>query len=251
MNKLPLMKIVVVFLFLLAEIPIALMAQFNGGDGRGDVALVQYCSLLGGEDGLYTGGIGRGDYALSIGPSILNQDRICVSGSNGADGYYHSLTSPAGAFGALNAYSQTGKTITITIWGTSDTETGDNTLNAGSWTSVTIYPRITGLYVSGNPDLQTIIGLNGADNVTVDGRLNAAGSSPNLYFPKTKFFNTALNNALKYLNINGELYLTESSTVSTDGPVDIQGDFKVENGSAFSNAPSGNLTVRGTMFIKP
>ncbi|MCX6247168.1 MAG: hypothetical protein NTW10_05495 [Bacteroidetes bacterium] len=245
------MKTIVGLLFILAVIPITLMAQFNGGIGRGDIALAQYSSLLGGEDGLYAGGNGRGEYALSFGPSILNQDRIYVSGSNSADGYYHSLSSAAGAFGALNANSQTGKTITITIWGSSDSETGDYTLNAGSWMSVTIYPKITGLYVSGNPELQLIIGLNGADNVTVDGRLNAAGSSPNLFFPKTRLFNTAVNNAVKYININGELYVTETSTVSTDGPVNIQGDLKVENGSTLSNAPAGNLTVTGTMIIKP
>ena len=49
--------------------------------------------------------------------------QITVSGSNGADGNYTSLTSAGGAFAALNGRSQAGQTITINV--TADVLTED------------------------------------------------------------------------------------------------------------------------------
>ena len=143
--------------------------------------------------------------------TILVGDIILVSGSNNADGYYGSLTNTAGAFSAINAQNQTGKTITVTIAKSSLAETGANALNAGLWTSINIYPTGSSVIISGNV-AGPLINLNGADNVTIDGRIGATGATPDMIItnPNTgtssttiQFINTAENNTVKYCTIKG------------------------------------------------
>ncbi|MBI5402234.1 MAG: right-handed parallel beta-helix repeat-containing protein [Ignavibacteriae bacterium] len=118
-------------------------------------------------------------FVIAMGIFILSNSsfsQITISGSVGVDGVYTSLTNASGAFAALNGTAQTGATITITITGDVTTEAGTNSLNAGAWTSITIYPSgartISGASTAGNPLIQ----LNGADNVTING-LNTGGNS--------------------------------------------------------------------------
>ncbi|MDN3675998.1 hypothetical protein QWY90_01580 [Flavobacterium paronense] len=98
---------------------------------------------------------------------------IIVSGALVGNGFYTSLGS---AFVALNAGAQTGATINITVNGDTNEGNFQATLNAGLWTSLTIIPNgtrtITGNTIAGN----SLIRLNGADNVTIDG-LNIPGIS--------------------------------------------------------------------------
>jgi hypothetical protein len=137
--------------------------------------------------------------------------QVTVTGSTGADGNYTSLTNVSGAFEAINGIGQTGNTIIITVTGNSTFEAGTNSLNAGGWTTLTIYPTSTGLTISGSV-AGPLINLNGADNVTIDGRVNAAGSAKDLIITNTntgisastiQFISSAETNTVKYCTIKG------------------------------------------------
>ena len=126
------------------------------------------------------------------------------------------------AFDAINNGTHQGD-VTIAI-NASTTETATAVLNASSspssYTSVNIYPTATILSISGN--LATpLIDLNGADNVTIDGRVNATGSSKDLVITNTstssvagtstiRFINDACSNVVKYCTLKG-------STLNTAG----------------------------------
>ncbi|MCK9421674.1 MAG: T9SS type A sorting domain-containing protein [Bacteroidales bacterium] len=147
--------------------------------------------------------------ALVFAQSVNAQ--ITVSGSTGANGSYTSLTNASGAFQAINGTAQTGNTIVITITGNSTSEAGTNSLNAGAWTSLTIYPTGTGYTISGNIT-GPLIDLNGADNVTIDGRVNATGNTKDLIITNTntgssastiRFIESAENNTVKYCTVKG------------------------------------------------
>ena len=84
---------------------------------------------------------------------------------------------------------------------------------ACNYTSVLIYPGITGKTVSGTL-ASPLIDLNGADNVTINGSMNASGSSPDLTLKNNssvstagtstiRFRNDATNNVVQYCNIRG------------------------------------------------
>jgi len=153
-------------------------------------------------------------FVLVIAAGILVQNanaQITVSGSTGADGTYTSLTNASGAFQAINGTTQTGNTIVITITGNSTSEAGTNSLSAGTWTSLTIYPTGTGYTISGSV-AGPLIDLNGADYVTIDGRVNATGSTKDLIITNTntgssastiRFIESAENNTVKYCTVKG------------------------------------------------
>ena len=137
------------------------------------------------------------------------------------------------AFDAINAGSITGA-ITLQITGNT-TETTAAVLNASgtgsaNYSSVSIYPTATGKTISGNV-ATPLIDLNGADNVTLDGRLNASGSAKDLVITNTntgaasstiRLYNSAENNIIRYCTLKG------SSTNTTGGVL------------FFSTAASGN-----------
>jgi hypothetical protein len=148
------MKTLILCSVLLLAIPAGLLAQYTGGSGRGDIFITQTCTLL-------NGGI------------------IFVSGSSGADGTYESLTNSSGAFSRLNETSQSGKSIVVRIACISSSETGTYSLNAGAWTTLIIYPKKSGIAITGSGS-GPIITLNGADNVTIDGRVNASGAEKDM-----------------------------------------------------------------------
>ena len=89
------------------------------------------------------------------------------------------------------------------------------------YTTVSVYPTITGLSISG--DLTApLIDLNGADSVTIDGRVNASGAVKDLVISNInvsttqgtsaiQFINDASANTVKYCTLKG------SSTVATGG----------------------------------
>lgn len=120
------------------------------------------------------------------------------------------------AFDAINAGSVTGAII-LQITGTT-TENATASLNASgsgsaNYSSITIYPTTTGLSIKGN--LATaLIKLNGADNVSIDGRLNASGITKSLTISNTststgagtstiQFIGSAENNNIKYCFVKG------------------------------------------------
>ena len=143
----------------------------------------------------------------------------------GTGGNYTTLKS---AFDAINAGTITG-TITLQII-SNTTETASAVLNSSgtgsaSYTSVTIYPTTSGLSISGS--LTTpLIDLNGADNVTLDGRVNQTGNA-DMAISNTntgsssysiRLYNSAENNTLKYCYIKGSgsgagiIYFSSSSS---------------------------------------
>jgi hypothetical protein len=157
----------------------------------------------------YTGGIGRGDFKLDY------PDRVIVSNAHASsNGGYASLKL---AFDAINAQDQTGFNITVTIVDNT-TETTSAVLNAGLWTTLSIYPTVTGLSITGNL-AAPLIDLNGADNVTINGSLNGLNAEKDLVITNTsvsstagtstiRFINDAISNTVKYCNLKGSSIAT-------------------------------------------
>src|SRR5690242_381473 len=113
-------------------------------------------------------------FLLGFTSDLLAQN-VTVAGSAGAaNGSYATLKA---AFDALNLETtQAGSTITVTVVN-STTETAAPILNqpsVSSWTALTIQPGASPVTVSGNIT-GAIIKLNGADNVTIDGRIGGSG----------------------------------------------------------------------------
>jgi len=132
-----------------------------------------------------------------------------------------------GAFEAINFGTHKGA-IVITVTANT-TETVAAVLNASgsgaaSYTSINVYPNKAGLSISGN--LATpLINLNGADNVTIDGRVNATGSTKSLIITNTnssttagtstiQFINGATSNTVKYCTIKGSTLSTASGVLT-------------------------------------
>lgn len=126
------------------------------------------------------------------------------------------------AFDAINAGTHQ-SVIVITITGNT-TELSTASLSASgtgssSYSSINIYPTSTGYSISGNLS-SPLIDLNGAQNVTIDGRVNASGSTQDLVISNTstsnatgtstvRFINDASSNTIKYCTLKG------SSTASS------------------------------------
>ena len=168
----------------------------------------------------YAGGNGRGDISGSIPGSPLNGYTVYVSASAatpGPTGY----ANVKAAFDAINKGTHQG-TVTVTIVANT-TEFESAALNAtggtANYTSVYIYPTASGLSVAG--DLAApLIDLNGADNVTIDGRVDMSGTA-NLIITNTstsldagtstiRFVNDASGNTVKYCTIKGSQMVTNN-----------------------------------------
>ncbi|MEI6751657.1 MAG: hypothetical protein WCK78_00680 [Paludibacter sp.] len=113
-----------------------------------------------------------------------------------------------------------------------------------SFTSINIYPTITGLSIAGNL-ASPLIDLNGADNVTIDGRVNATGSTKDLVINNTstsgiaatstiRFINDAGSNSVKYCNIKG------SETVATSGIIFFS--TSIATGNSNNTIDNNNIT---------
>jgi len=121
------------------------------------------------------------------------------------------------AFQAINSGAVTG-VIELQITG-DIIEVATAQLNASgsgsaNYTSIVIYPTITGLSVTGNFNT-TLIDFNGADQVTLDGRVNRSGSTPDLSIINTstgthasalRFIGSAEYNTVRYCNIRSSCY---------------------------------------------
>jgi len=153
------------------------------GDGKSDLAV--------------------GIYSSSSNVSVLRNVNYTteVTATTGTFGptLYYSLKA---AFDAINTGVHKGD-ITVKIIANS-IETASAVLNANgsgsaSYSYVNIYPTATGLSISG--DLAgSLIDLNGADQVTIDGRVNATGSTKNLVVSNTSTSNTAGTSTIRFKN---------------------------------------------------
>ena len=110
--------------------------------------------------------------------SVSGFSQITIHGASGiTNGTEYSTLNAA--FSAINATaSQSGQDIEVRI-NASTTETGRALLNYRNWNSLVVYPTAADLSVSAN-FTESVIRLNGVRNVTIDGRVNRAGSSPSL-----------------------------------------------------------------------
>ena len=119
------------------------------------------------------------------------------------------------AFDAINAQSdQTGKDIEIQIAAnTIETATAElKQPTTASWNSLTIYPTAENVSISGN-FLNVLIDLNGADKVTINGKLNQNGVSKSLIINQEgytdnaartiRLWNDATNNTITHCIIKG------------------------------------------------
>ena len=112
-----------------------------------------------------------------------------------------------------------------------------------NYTSVNIYPTITGLTISGNID-KPLIDLNGADNITFDGRVYQTGIK-NLTIVNTstgnsastvRFIQSATNNTIKYCKILG------SEGSSSGGLLFFSTDATSGGGNSSNNINNNDIT---------
>ena len=136
---------------------------------------------------------------LIFSKSAISQTTKTV-GATGAD--YVNLKL---AFDAINAGTITGSITLQVIAGT--TETASAVLNASgsgsaSYTAINIYPTVTGLSITGALAVP-LIDLNGADNVIIDGRVNATGTTKDLVITNTSTSNTNGTSTIRFINDAG------------------------------------------------
>ncbi len=153
--------------------------------------------------------------------------QVTITGANTSSNV--TKTTLKAAFDAINAYSQSGKNIVIKISGNT-TETATAVLNAGSWTSLKIYPSASGKIISGSIT-GALIDINGADKVTIDGRVNQAGSK-SLTIVNTlassisgistiRYRNDSSNNTLKYCTIKGAAKIVNQGIIEIHTPATL------------------------------
>lgn len=171
---------------------------------------------------------------------------------NPGAGSYFDLKS---AFDAINNGTHTGN-ISIAISG-STSETASAVLNESgsgnaSYTSVTVYPTVSGLTVSGNIG-SPLIDLNGADNVIIDGRVNGVGSTLDLSIinystsnvaSAIRFINDATSNVIKYSILKGAA--TQSSSITPISGIINFSTAGSGNGNDNNIISNNNITNSGT-----
>ncbi len=121
-----------------------------------------------------------------------------------------------------------------------------------SYSSVNIYPAATGLAISGNL-AAPLIDLDGADNVTIDGRVGATGLTKDLVITNTsisgtntstiRLINDASGNTIKYCTIKGSAVNTTgilffSTTTGTSG-----NDGNTIDNNNITNAADANRSI--------
>ena len=186
--------------------------------------------------------------------------QINVTGTNGVDGNYTSLTNAGGVFAALNGTSQTGAGVYIIIYADVTNESGTYALNAGAWTSFLIKPdgfRIVSGTVAGAP----MIDFNGADNILINGYADATRSltfsnlsTSALENTSTiRFINDATNNTIIKCSILGSSTVplgTNGGTVCFSTGITTGNDNNTISyckiGPAGSNLPSKGVYSSGT-----
>jgi hypothetical protein len=106
------------------------------------------------------------------------------------------------AFDAINAGTWTGN-LTIIFRGNT-TETASAVLNASgsgssNYSRILIYPGRSGIRVTGNL-AAPVVSLNGARNVTFDGRVNGTGTPYEFTVTNTNTSNTSGNSTIRFIN---------------------------------------------------
>ncbi|MEI7473074.1 MAG: hypothetical protein WCJ85_12510, partial [Chitinophagaceae bacterium] len=196
--------------------------------------------------------------------STLFYGQVSVTATAGTPGPT-SYTTLKASFDAINAGTHQG--VIVIMVDANTTEAASAVINASgsgsaSYTSINIYPTVTGLSVSGNL-AAPLIDLNGADNVTIDGRVNATGSTKDLIITNTstlstvgtstiRFINDASSNMVKYCTIKGSstsaslgIILFSTTTGSTGNDGNTIDNNNITN-SADANRPLNAIYSAGT-----
>jgi hypothetical protein len=158
-----------------------------------------------------------------ITPADLEAQVAVTATSGTTSGSYATVKA---AFDKINDGTHKGDVAIKLSAGT--TETATASLNASgsgsaSYTGVTIYPTASGVVVSGDI-AGPLIELNGADYVTIDGRVNLSGSSADLtlinsstssaaYTSTVYIVSDAIGNVLTYCNVKGSSLCTTAGIV--------------------------------------
>ena len=155
------------------------------------------------------------------------------------------------AFDNINANTGSVYTGVITleiIANTTETASAALTTANTNWTSINIYPTSSGLSITGN--LTTpLIDFSGADNVTIDGRVNASGSSIDLTLVNTSTSNTAGTSTIRFINsaeYNTISYCTiKGSTMATSSGIIYFSTATSGGGNSNNEIENNNLTNNG------
>ncbi len=174
---------------------------------------------------LYYFGVAGVDSAGQVGDTLIvsaTPGPVVVTATIGVTGPF-AYPTLKDAFDAINAGTHQGN-ITITVYDNT-TETATAQLNASgsggaSYSGVSIVPGSAALKTIAMSAADTLIFLNGADNVTFDGRFGGSGQylqiQNSAIAGRTLFFlNNADNNAARYCIIEGAATSTGFSTAAT------------------------------------
>ncbi|MBS1517070.1 MAG: hypothetical protein JSS91_03195 [Bacteroidetes bacterium] len=151
------------------------------------------------------------------------------------------------AFNAINAGTHGNGAVTVTITA-SFAEPDSASLNGGVFTSCAIGTNGTWT-ITGNVNNAVVI-LNGADNVTMDGRIGQTGTTRSLTITNTntgtsnqifKFQNGAMNNIVRYCNMTG---------VTANGRMVNIGQSNAGTGGNNNNVIEYNLIDRGARSLQ-
>ncbi len=178
--------------------------------------------------------------------SVNTKAQVTIAGSTGANASYTTLKD---AFDALNANTnQTGNVITISITANT-TEIAPAILNeptGGAWTSLTISPSGGAARIITGALPFPLIGLNGADNVTIDG-LNTGGDSLTISNTSNSgvsptstllFISDATNNTIQNCTIAGSSSADTLATIAFSTGVVTGNDGNTITGCTITSAGS-------------
>ncbi len=196
-----------------------------------------------------------------------------------ATGNYSTLKQ---SFDAINAGTHRGNIVINLTASTIETasailyQTGYN--NISNYASVRVQPSANNLSISGNFEAP-LIDLNGADNITIDGRVNGGGAIKSLSISNAaksdsagnctvRFINDATGNTIKYCSIKGSttddgggiiFFSTTNGTTGNDNNLIDNNDITnaadtdrplnaVYSFGSWGKANSGNIVTNNNVF---
>jgi hypothetical protein len=175
--------------------------------------------------------------------------QVTVTGSVSGDGSYSTL---GAAITAIPLSGQSGNNITIAISASTTEATTGITIGAGTWSSLKIYPTATATISAATPNTSTVafITLSGANNVTIDGRLDQSGASSLTIFNSSTvnstagstitFTSNAQNNTIKYCTVKG-------NQTGNFGVISFSATATVTNGNGLNTIDHNVITNNGTV----
>ncbi|MDD2797686.1 MAG: hypothetical protein PHV20_03745 [Bacteroidales bacterium] len=174
--------------------------------------------------------------------------QVTVSGSAAQDGSYATLGDAITAIGL----SQPGQTIDIAISASTSEAASGIVIGAGDWTSLTIYPTVDNVTLTAGVTSNALIQFSGANNVTIDGRVNQAGAR-SMTLSNTGTTNSTVNftgdathaaqsNTVKYCTITG-------GTGVNKGIIAFGAVATIANGFGLNTIDNNLITNNGTRPI--